>query len=433
MVKAEDKPPLTKMTVTIQSATNQSQLVTTAPVTSNSLTVESTISGEASPNTKKKMKAHEKDAIQSWIDSQPMEVDKAEDDIIIVDDTADTSDFNRQKPQEEIKSEKLANQGGIGTPYSQPSVSVVKTLVKPNYTSIVDKQNAATVIDIKTEQDDIVLIDIKDSNSKPVVPQQQIPVKAQTQANIIQRRSSEKSVVPPVVQTCRPTTRTSSEGTPELIIDIDDIDGDSNSSRMRGAQYVTQTSMGSPSFTPPRRISTPDRYSADRAIPNLPPESNLIGQEQYYYVSRQSRSATNPLSPPMSPQARLHQPPSASSMAQPPSALVSPMPQHRSAHSYTTSMSPPISPHQIAGVQGQGQIVLMPPMSPQQKPGIQRYNCGDCGKGFTSNAALTQHHRTHTGVKPFECDVCGKTFSAKQSVKQHILKQHFKNPEEQQQ
>ena len=428
------------MIVTVQSAPNQTQLVTTTPVTSNSLTVVTTTSGEASPNTMKKLKAQEKDAIQSWIDSQPMDVDKADDDIIIVDDAVITSELTRKKSKVEIDSNKLVNQGSHGTTvnsnnkaFGQQSVSVVRTPVKPSYTSIVDKQKTATVIDIKTEQDDIVLIDIKDRNSKPVVPQQQTPVKVQTPANIIQRTSSEKTAVQTVVQACRPTTRTSSKGTPELIIDVDDIDGASNSNRIRGAQYVTQASMRSPSFTPPRRISTPDRHSADRGMPTLTPQSNISGQEQYYYVSRQQGPTINPLSPSMSLQARLHQPPLASPMAHPPSALVSPMPQHHSAHSHTTSLSPPMSPHQLAGAQGQGQIPLMPPISPQQKQGIQRYNCGDCGKGFTSNAALTQHHRTHTGVKPFECDVCGKTFSAKQSVKQHILKQHFKNPEEQQQ
>ncbi|XP_045180992.2 kinesin-related protein 4-like [Mercenaria mercenaria] len=55
---------------------------------------------------------------------------------------------------------------------------------------------------------------------------------------------------------------------------------------------------------------------------------------------------------------------------------------------------------------------------------IKKFGCGDCGKSYTTKAALNQHFRKHTQERPFECDVCGKHYSQKGYLKKHI-RTHF--------
>ncbi|XP_077187398.1 uncharacterized protein LOC143834459 [Paroedura picta] len=47
--------------------------------------------------------------------------------------------------------------------------------------------------------------------------------------------------------------------------------------------------------------------------------------------------------------------------------------------------------------------------------------CAECGKGFVSNSALTDHLTTHTGEKPYQCLVCGKGFGYKALLARHEI------------
>lgn len=39
-----------------------------------------------------------------------------------------------------------------------------------------------------------------------------------------------------------------------------------------------------------------------------------------------------------------------------------------------------------------------------------KHRCKFCGKGFSSNSALTIHIRSHTNERPFVCKECGKFY-----------------------
>ncbi|XP_058818947.1 zinc finger protein 235-like [Topomyia yanbarensis] len=48
------------------------------------------------------------------------------------------------------------------------------------------------------------------------------------------------------------------------------------------------------------------------------------------------------------------------------------------------------------------------------------YSCPHCPKSFNQRVAFNMHVRIHTGVKPHKCSECGKRFSRKMLLKQHL-------------
>ncbi|XP_070382128.1 zinc finger protein 256-like isoform X2 [Dermacentor albipictus] len=56
--------------------------------------------------------------------------------------------------------------------------------------------------------------------------------------------------------------------------------------------------------------------------------------------------------------------------------------------------------------------------SPVNKP---NHKCETCGKLLSSAAALTAHHRTHTGERPYKCRICHKSFANRGSFYTHQL------------
>ncbi|EAT43585.1 AAEL004975-PA [Aedes aegypti] len=48
------------------------------------------------------------------------------------------------------------------------------------------------------------------------------------------------------------------------------------------------------------------------------------------------------------------------------------------------------------------------------------YACPHCPKSFNQRVAFNMHVRIHTGVKPHKCNECGKRFSRKMLLKQHL-------------
>lgn len=324
-------------------------------------------------------KAHEKDAINSW--SKPKEVVSSKsddtDDVIIVGDSAKTDEpVNKRRKVQTVSAgnntaiEKQKN-------YVQQAQDKQIFLAKP--------EKLPKKIDID-DKDDIVLIDVGNKrNTTPKASQNNI-------SSISKSPVVSTSIRTPVVGV--PSGNKSEKVSPELIIDVDEVDG--------ASKTVRNIVPASPDSGP--ILSTPHKRQdvAQSMMPPVSPQLNSRGQGGLYFNSPQQRVVSNPLSPPVSPQ---------------PKHTVTGTAQILPQQAFVTqAQSPPISPQEKPGLQG-----LLPPMSPQQP----KFYCGDCGKACPSHSALEQHHRTHTGIKPFECDVCGKKFSAKHSVKNHV-RTHFK-------
>uniref|UniRef100_A0A7N4P030 C2H2-type domain-containing protein n=1 Tax=Sarcophilus harrisii TaxID=9305 RepID=A0A7N4P030_SARHA len=51
--------------------------------------------------------------------------------------------------------------------------------------------------------------------------------------------------------------------------------------------------------------------------------------------------------------------------------------------------------------------------------GEKPYACPECGKAFRVSSYLIEHQRIHTGEKPFQCSVCGKAFVQRSHLTQH--------------
>ncbi|KAM3931461.1 uncharacterized protein RB166_004860 isoform 2-T2 [Leptodactylus fuscus] len=51
--------------------------------------------------------------------------------------------------------------------------------------------------------------------------------------------------------------------------------------------------------------------------------------------------------------------------------------------------------------------------------GGKRFQCEDCGKGFTQRANFYIHRRIHTGERPYPCSECGKCFTQKSHLSKH--------------
>ena len=57
-----------------------------------------------------------------------------------------------------------------------------------------------------------------------------------------------------------------------------------------------------------------------------------------------------------------------------------------------------------------------------------KYQCTECGRGFSRTNAFRIHMRTHTNSRPFKCLLCQKTFKQRGHIKDHLLSHsaHYK-------
>ena len=56
--------------------------------------------------------------------------------------------------------------------------------------------------------------------------------------------------------------------------------------------------------------------------------------------------------------------------------------------------------------------------------GVYTYRCQYCGRGFAATNNLKGHLANHTGVKSFKCHICKEEFSYGNVLKDHMQKQH---------
>ena len=56
--------------------------------------------------------------------------------------------------------------------------------------------------------------------------------------------------------------------------------------------------------------------------------------------------------------------------------------------------------------------------------GVYRYWCEYCGRGFAATNNLKGHLAKHTGVKAFVCHICKEEFNYAYTLKDHMVKNH---------
>lgn len=102
-------------------------------------------------------------------------------------------------------------------------------------------------------------------------------------------------------------------------------------------------------------------------------------------------------------------------------------PSTRRLHATHVTRSKTTSEISTVASSNESDISSITPQETTPQP-VKKFGCGDCGKSYTTKAALNQHFRKHTQERPFECDVCGKHYSQKGYLKKHI-RTHFETQE----
>ena len=59
-----------------------------------------------------------------------------------------------------------------------------------------------------------------------------------------------------------------------------------------------------------------------------------------------------------------------------------------------------------------------------------RFQCGVCGKDFSTKWNLQLHSRTHSNIKQFKCAYCNKEFTRKDVWRNHVYIQHMQQTEQ---
>lgn len=57
-----------------------------------------------------------------------------------------------------------------------------------------------------------------------------------------------------------------------------------------------------------------------------------------------------------------------------------------------------------------------------------RFECAECGQGFTQNSSLKQHMLIHSGELPFQCDICDRKFRRKTAIFVHMRRHSGAKP-----
>lgn len=72
-----------------------------------------------------------------------------------------------------------------------------------------------------------------------------------------------------------------------------------------------------------------------------------------------------------------------------------------------------------------------PPTRKKRKNGPPvRPACGDCGKEFSNQSALSKHKLTHSDERKFVCNQCSKAFKRQDHLNGHLLTHRSKKPYE---